>query len=536
MLGCSEVKCVNNNWEEHLGLLGEVAKALRDANLTIGLGKSKFGFKYLPYLGYVIGDGALQTDPRKVEAINQIPVPKTVRQQRSFLGTAGWYRRFIRDYSSLSAPLTDCLKGNAKFTMSNEAIAAFHAFKKALTCAPVLVHPDFKRHYYIQCDASLFGIGAVLFQRDDEGRDMPIAFFSAKLKGAQLNYSVTEKERLAAVKAIERFRPYVELMPFTVITDHASLQWLTTLKDLSGRLARWSLSLQAFNFNVEHRKGKDNVVADMLSRPFDVEELNLFEFETTAFEDEEYVERVKVVQESPEQFPDLRVEEDLLFKRVQFEREDSQEFHWKLWIPEAPTSTLIKQAHEGENRMHGGIAKTLARIKQFYYWPRMTVQVRETVLACNTCKETKHTTQICRPPMGKEVCTDRPAQKLYLDFLGKYPRSRHGNAYILIALDHMTKFVWLRAIPKATTLATVKILKEDIFVYFGVPEVIHTDNGKQFTSSEFGALMQHYGIKHVKTAYYSPQANASERVNQSVIAAIRTHVGTDQTTWDEKLP
>ncbi|KAL7726635.1 hypothetical protein ACLKA6_010500 [Drosophila palustris] len=138
--------------------------------------------------------------------------------------------------------------------------------------------------------------------------------------------------------------------------------------------------------------------------------------------------------------------------------------------------------------------------------------------------------------MGKEVCTDRPAQKLYLDFLGKYPRSRHGNAYILIALDHMTKFVWLRAIPKATTLATVKILKEDIFVHFGVPEVIHTDNGKQFTSSEFGALMQHYGIKHVKTAYYSPQANASERVNQSVIAAIRTHVGADQTTWDEKLP
>ncbi|KAL7726634.1 hypothetical protein ACLKA6_010499 [Drosophila palustris] len=137
----------------------------------------------------------------------------------------------------------------------------------------------------------------------------------------------------------------------------------------------------------------------MLSRPFDVEELNLFEFETTAFEDEEYVERVKVVQENPEQFPDLRVEEDLLFKRVQFEREDSQEFHWKLWIPEALTSTLIQQAHEGENRMHGGIAKTLARLKQFYYWPRMTVQVRETVLACNTCKETKHTTQICRPPM-----------------------------------------------------------------------------------------------------------------------------------------
>jgi len=126
--------------------------------------------------------------------------------------------------------------------------------------------------------------------------------------------------------------------------------------------------------------------------------------------------------------------------------------------------------------------------------------------------------------MGKEVVTHRPMQKVYLDFLGKYPKSRRGNAYILSALDHLTKYVWLRAIPKATALATVKILKDNIFSQFGVPEVIHTDNGKQFTLKEFGALMQNYGIERLKTANYSPQANASERVNQSVLAAIRTHV------------
>ncbi|KAL7724950.1 hypothetical protein ACLKA6_002314 [Drosophila palustris] len=287
---------------------------------------------------------------------------------------------------------------------------------------------------------------------------------------------------------------------------------------------------------IEHRKGKDNVVADMLSRPFEADELNLFDFETTAFESEEYLKRLKVVEEHQEQFPDLRIEEGLLFKRTQFAREDREEFQWKLWIPEAIASTLVQQAHEGEGRMHGGVGKTLARLQQFYYWPRMTVQVRQYVLGCETCKETKHTTQITRPPMGKEVLTDRPMQKLYLDFLGKYPRSRKGNAYILIALDHFTKFVWLRAITSATALATVKILKDEIFSHFGVPEVIHTDNGKQFTSQEFAALMQHHGIKHLRTGNYSAQANASERVNQSVLAAIRTHVNKDQTTWDEKLP
>jgi len=124
-----------------------------------------------------------------------------------------------------------------------------------------------------------------------------------------------------------------------------------------------------------------------------------------------------------------------------------------------------------------------------------------------------------------------------VDFRGhrEYPRSRRGNAYILIALDHLTKYVWLRAIPKAMALATVKILKDDIFSQFGVPEVIHTDNGKQFTSKEFGALMQNHGIEHLKTANYSPQANTSERVSQSVPAAIRTHVTEDTTTWNEWL-
>ncbi|KAL7726515.1 hypothetical protein ACLKA6_001137 [Drosophila palustris] len=188
-------------------------------------------------------------------------------------------------------------------------------------------------------------------------------------------------------------------------------------------------SLRTDPEKIEHRKGKDNVVADMLSRPFEADELNLFDFETTAFESEEYLKRLKVVEEHQEQFPDLRIEEGLLFKRTQFTREDREEFQWKLWIPEAIASTLVQQAHEGEGRMHGGVGKTLARLQQFYYWPRMTVQVRQYVLGCETCKETKHTTQITRPPMEKEVLTDRPMQKLYLDFLGKVTERKRLHPY-----------------------------------------------------------------------------------------------------------
>ncbi|XP_041451796.1 uncharacterized protein K02A2.6-like [Drosophila obscura] len=350
-----------------------------------------------------------------------------------------------------------------------------------------------------------------------------------------MNYSVPEKECLAAVKAIEKFRAYVELMPFTVITDHASLQWLMKFKALDGRLARWSLALQAYDFEIEHPKGKDNVVADMLSRPFDVEAIDFLDFDTTAFEAEEYQGRIETVQQDRDNFPDLKVEDGLLFRRTQFARPELEEFQWKLWIPEALTNTLIQEAHDSDVAMHGGIARTLGRLRQYYYWPRMTVQVKAYVTGCETCRETKHSTQIKRPLMGAETVTERPIQKLYLDFLGPYPRTRSGNVVILIVLDHMTKYVWLKAMSKATSAVVIRFLREEVFPQFGVPETVHTDNGKQFVSAEFTQFLNKRSITHMRSGNYAPQANAAERVNQTVQAAIRTYVGDDHTRWDEKL-
>lgn len=155
--------------------------------------KVLFCFKELRYLG-MIGNGSLKTDPEKISAILKIPVPKSPREVRSFLGTAGWYRRFIKDFASLSAPLTDTLKKRLKLSISPEAIESFHMLKQALTAAPVLRHPDFRREFFIQCDALEYGVGAVLFQKNDEGEENTIAFYSQKLNPCQRNYSVTEKE------------------------------------------------------------------------------------------------------------------------------------------------------------------------------------------------------------------------------------------------------------------------------------------------------------------------------------------------------
>lgn len=136
------------------------------------------------------------------------------------------------------------------------------------------------------------------------------------------------------------------------------------------------------------------------------------------------------------------------------------------------------------------------------------------------------------PTIGCEVVTERPFQKLYVDFLGKYPRSKKGNAYIFIVVDHFTKFTFLHAMKEATSQNVVRFLEGQVFHTFGIPEVIHSDNGKQFTSKVFEQMITNYKIQHLTTAFYSPQSNASERVNQSVLAAIRTYVESDHRDWD----
>ena len=532
---------IAEDFDTHLRILSEVAKCLSNANLTIGLKKSFFCFKELRYLGYIVGSGSLRTDPEKVAAILRIPMPKTVREVRSFLGTAGWYRRFIANFASVSAPLSDLLKNKGKFIVTPESVESFNALKVALTTAPVLRHPDFKRRFWVQCDASHIGVGAVLYQVNDEGHENPIAFYSQKLNKCQRNYSVTEKECLAAILAVERFRPYIELMTFTVVTDHASLKWLMQLKDLTGRLARWSLRLQPFDFDIQHRKGTENVVADTLSRS--VEEIDflhnsIFDFETTEFESEEYLELSDMIQKNEGKLPDLKVLDGMIFKRTNFVTKDPEleESTWKLYIPAALTSTLIEKAHAPETCSHGGIAKTLHRLRRWYFWPKMTVQVRNYVKTCETCNLTKSVNIELRPPIGNQVITSRPFQKLYIDFLGKYPRSKRGKAYIFIVVDHFTKFTFLKAMKDATTANVIEFLVKEVFLKFGTPEIIHSDNGKQFVAKAFEEMVKTYQIRHLKTPIYSPQSNAAERVNQSILAAIRAYMKTDHRDWDLYLP
>lgn len=197
---------VSQNYQVHMEMLETVGKKLTDTGLTINMNKSKFCYRELRYLGYIVGAGKLKPDPSKIEAIMSIKPPKIQKDVRRFLGTFGWYRRFIHEFSTLTAPLTDTLKKASKFVMTPQALESFEKLKMCLVSSPVLSSPNFSKPFFVQCDASNISVGAVLFQRDDDDGEHPIEYFSKKLNSAHRNYSTTEKECLAVLLAIESFR------------------------------------------------------------------------------------------------------------------------------------------------------------------------------------------------------------------------------------------------------------------------------------------------------------------------------------------
>ena len=532
----------SDNFEDHLVLLEKVAKCILKSGLTLNLAKSKFGMKEVNYLGHIVGNGVVRTNDEKVLAISKYALPRTPKEVRCFLGMSGFYRKFILNYADLAAPLNDLCRKGIKFVMTDVAKDAFENIKIALCSAPVLVHPDYNKPFVIQCDASKLGIGAVLCQVDDNGDERPLFFFSKKMNKAQRNYSVTEQECLAVVLAVKKFRPYVELHNFKVVTDHNSLKWLMKTKDLSGRLARWSFKLGCYNFEIEHRKGSENIVPDALSRGFEenVSSLEICAVEvdlnSPEFEESDYCALRNNCLEFSDSLPDVKVVQNLVFHRTQFRKNSfNEENCWKLWLPNSLTSKVIEDAHNPPEASHGGISKTLARIREKYFWPNMACQVRSFVTNCNVCKCSKSPNDICSPPMGKSFTSSRPFQKLYMDFTGPYVTSKSGNTVVFVVLDHFSKFVFLQPFPRATGANAIQFLEKSVFPLFGVPEFVHTDNGTQFVGRSFEAFLVKYGIKHHYNPLYSPQCNASERLNRTLIESIRAYVKSDHCNWDQQL-
>ena len=260
-----DVLVYSRTFRDHLDHLRLVFDRFREAGLKLKPKKCHFGQKSVKFLGHVISKDGVQPDPDKIKAIKEYPVPRRVKDVRAFLGLANYYRKFVRDFSKIAGPLHDLTKKALKFRWTDECQAAFERLKSALIQAPILGYPDFTLPFDLYVDASDEALGMVLGQVQN-GREVVISYSGRKLLPAEKNYSVTEREALAVVAGIKYFQPYVYGRRFTVHTDHNAVRWLMGIKEPTGRLARWAVLLQQYDFNIVHRSGKSNGNADALSR------------------------------------------------------------------------------------------------------------------------------------------------------------------------------------------------------------------------------------------------------------------------------
>lgn len=449
----------------------------------------------------------------------------------------GWYQRFISKYADIAAPLTDLTGKKKPFIWTTEAESAFQELKAALISAPVLVNPRYDLPFTIQCDASDYAVGGVLTQTWDDGEHV-IAYTGQKLNNAQRKYFACEKELLALLICIDKFRGYVEGAKFFVITDNSAVTWLQNFKDPTGRLARWTLKLQQYDFDICHRPGKLNKVADALSRiPVNKEVVEIQEIGKVPEVSEWYKVLFEKVEKSPAENPNHLIVNGKLYRRfVKKNGSNIPKELYKIVVPPENQISVLKENHDDPTAAHLGYLKTLNRIKERYFWPQMAKSIREYVKSCDRCKAIKYPNITLVAPMGRSKEVSEPWQMVSIDLAGPFPRSKRGNTMLLVVTDWLSKYTVLKPMRNMLTAPTVRFLEEEIFLVYGVPEVLISDNASQFTSHLFTKFLKKYNVKEFRNARYFPQNNPTERVNRTAVASIRAYLGGDHREWDKFIP
>lgn len=534
-----DIIVISSSFEEHVSLLLRVLDKLKMANLTVNLDKCKFFRSQLKYLGYVVDANGLRTDPEKVEAILNYPTPTCRKDLKRFLGTATWYRRFVPNFSTIAGPLnklTSNKKNAPAFKWSPEADAAFQKLKECLVSAPVLSCPDYSLPFEVHTDASNYGVGAMLTQVID-GKEHPIAYMSRSLTSAEKNYSITERETLAVITALEHWRCYLENgMTFTVYTDHSALKWFLSLSNPTGRLARWGVRLSSFNFEIKHRRGVDNVIPDALSRAVPCSSVSTSNSIGTT-NDDWYKKLYNGCLSSPSQYPNFLIKNGSLYRLSKNKCNLTSEFAWKEVVPRDLRDKVIEDNHSEPTSGHLGTFKTYRRVALRYYWPGMHQDVVKFVGSCPKCLSYKSPNHATLGEMGRPKQCSRPFQMISVDFVGPLPVTKKQNSYLLVVTCCFSKFCMIFPLRKATADAVVRILEDSVFLIHGIPQTIFLDNGSQFISHVTSAFFKKYNIPNIFfTPRYTPQINTVERYNKTIVTCLSTFVDNDHRSWDTFVP
>uniref|UniRef100_A0A3B1IV37 Gypsy retrotransposon integrase-like protein 1 n=1 Tax=Astyanax mexicanus TaxID=7994 RepID=A0A3B1IV37_ASTMX len=515
--------------ESHVKHVHSVLQKLLDNNLYAKAEKCEFHLQRVAFLGYVISSQGVLMDDSKVDAVTSWPVPQSIKDLQRFLGFANFYRRFIRNFSAIAAPLTALTKNATKvLKWSPEADKAFQELKAAFVSAPILKHPNPDLPFVVEVDASNTGIGAVLSQRSGSPPKLhPVAFFSKKMSPAERNYGIGDRELLAVKLALEEWRHWLEgaAHPFTVLTDHKNLEYLRTAKRLNPRQARWSLFFSRFNFSISFRPGNRNTKADALSRVF------------SSPDDTCHASEPEPILPPTVKVAAIRWELDDLIQKSQVNTRIPEGCPpHKIYVPEQFRDQLIGWAHAALTSGHPGVTRTLQLISARYWWETMRADVQTFVVSCSVCAQCKTPKTL---PAGK-LCPlpvpERPWSHIAVDFVTDLPESE-GYTTILTVVDRFSrgvKFIPFPALP--TALQTAQAIYTHIFRHYGVPEDILSDRGPQFTSRVWKSFFEHLGVHVSLTSGFHPTSNGQcERVNQELGKFLRLYCFKHASEWSQYL-
>ncbi|CAK1603651.1 unnamed protein product [Parnassius mnemosyne] len=512
---------------EHEAHLHQLFTPMKEYGVLVNTSKCVFGANEVTFLGYQISASGTKPLESKVEAIKNFPVPKTVRQLRRFLGMLNFYRRFLPQSASIQAPLNALLAGSVKAShpvnLTGDALLAFNRCKQSLADAALLAHPDCRAELALVTDASDLAMGAVL-QQLKGGEWQPLAFFSRKLSPSQQKYSPYDRELLAIYESIKYFRHMLEARHFVVFTDHKPLSYAFNERkaNCSPRQYRHLNYISQFTTDIRHISGKDNVVADPLSR---VEELQIpIDLDVLASSQASDRELTQLLGgESSLRLEKLRIPNSQLQLYCDVSKSTPRPF---------VTKPLRRQLFDSLHSLsHPGANASAKLVAERFVWPGVRKDCREWSRQCLACQRAKVHRHISSP-LGTFDLPRARFTFVHVDIIGPFPVSQ-GYRYCLTAVDRFTR--WPEVIPMADiTVETVGKALISWISRFGCPTDIVTDRGRQFESSLFQYLGKMIGFKHRRTAAYHPPCNGLvERFHRQLKAAIMCHADSN---WVDTLP
>ena len=522
------------------------------------LDQKKFSFvkQRIEYLGHVVTPQGIFPDPGKVEVVQNFPTPASLRDLKSFLGLANYYRRFIKGFSEIASPLNALTKKGVKFSWFESCAVAFDRLKRAMIPAPVLAFPNFDEQFLLYVDASSTGIGFALAQIQN-GKEVVVAYNGRGLNQAEHSYTTTEREALALVEGIKKFQLYLHDRKFVVYTDHGALRWPMNVKDATGRLARWALLLQQYNFDIIHRPGCQNGNADALSRrPYPTTNLNALqqsEPETDKIcekqrKDPELSEIMDYIQNDSLPSSNAKArgillrsesfyisQDGLLHHLDRSQRRDPDSFS-QLVGPQSMKYEILSNVHNHVAGAHFGVHKAFQKLKQRYWWPGMFKDVEHWCKSCVDCAMKKSPRNTKRAPL-LSLPVEGAFDRIAVDVLGPFKPSNRQNRYIVVFSDYLTH--WCEAFPVPSVEANViaRLLVDEIIARHGAPRVLLSDRGTNFLSKLVAEVCKIFQIQKVNTSSYHPQTDGLvERFNSTLCQSLSMYVARYQKYWDDFIP